>query len=104
MQTYSVGADTRIVGGCLAGHIPWYVLILHDALKYIGPPPKCGGVLINKFWIISAAHCFCAHPKDKDVDLPCKRIEGRPRKIVPNYTISEIKVCVYLLSKCVKNV
>ena len=45
----------RIVGGCEASHIPWYVLINVDGNK------KCGGVLINKYWVLSAAHCFCKY-------------------------------------------
>ena len=86
-QAYSSDADTRIVGGCRAGHIPWYVLILH------GNGAKCGGALINKFWILSAAHCFCM----ESLKFHCKEKEGRPRKIVPNYNISEIKVSVYTM-------
>ena len=88
-QTYSSDADTRIVGGCRAGHIPWYVLILHDY-----PRARCGGALINKFWILSAAHCFCM--ENKKVNLPCKRIgykkEERPWKVVPDYDFSDIQV------------
>ena len=90
-QTYSSDADTRIVGGCRAGHIPWYVLILHDH-----PRARCGGALINKFWILSAAHCFCM--KNRKVHLPCKRIgfkkEERPWKVVPDYDFSEMQVSV----------
>ena len=48
-----VTCNIRIVGGCMAGHVPWYVYII------IGITNKCGGVLINKFWVLSAAHCFC---------------------------------------------
>ena len=32
----------RIVGGCFASHIPWYVFIK------LNQSPSCGGVLINK--------------------------------------------------------
>ena len=46
----------RIVGGCLAGRVPWYVYFLLDGY---GNKYKCGGALINKFWVLSAAHCFC---------------------------------------------
>ena len=79
--------NERIVGGCRAGHIPWYVLIefpMHD-------DGKCGGVLINKFWVLTAAHCIC----------PCsncgkceKNGTGKKSKIEPAFDIREIKVSI----------
>ena len=67
----------RIVGGCLAGHVPWYVFFLIDGTS------KCGGVLINKFWVLSAAHCFCAK-------FPCSRVkDGNIEKWRIDYDISD---------------
>ena len=73
-------SNTRIVGGCKAGHVPWYVFFLIDG-QY-----KCGGALINKVWVLSAAHCFC----DK---FPCERVSvGGVSKWKINYNISDFNM------------
>ena len=67
----------RIVGGCLSGHIPWYVFF------WLEERFKCGGVLINKFWVLSAAHCFCEK-------FPCSRVkDGNIEKWKIDYNISD---------------
>ena len=69
----------RIVGGCNAGHTPWYTLFILTENNV-----KCGGALINKFWILSAAHCFC----NEDY-MSCHKVKN---KWVPDYDIKKIKV------------
>ncbi|XP_065200851.1 clotting factor G beta subunit-like isoform X2 [Planococcus citri] len=46
---------SRIVGGSKAApnEFPWIVSIKHRGSHI------CGGVIVNKKWVITAAHCFC---------------------------------------------
>lgn len=45
----------RIVGGMMStsGEFPWIVSIKKQTSH------NCGGVVVNKRWVITAAHCFC---------------------------------------------
>jgi len=51
-----VANTNRIVGGCTVKGVPWYVYIY---MPKRNTNMRCGGTLINKFWVLSAAHCFC---------------------------------------------
>ncbi|XP_062917238.1 coagulation factor IXa [Mobula hypostoma] len=57
--TRAAGDHTRIVGGeeCVKGQCPWQAMLLNDEKN----EPFCGGTILNKKWVISAAHCF-VHP------------------------------------------
>jgi len=82
--------DTRIVGGCEAGHTPWFVYILIQHFK------RCGGTLINKYWVLSAAHCFCMYVKPHDGSKGVGSVDGlhcieKPNEggLEPDYNISD---------------
>ncbi|XP_033114474.1 uncharacterized protein LOC117114948 isoform X3 [Anneissia japonica] len=49
-------ARGKIVGGRLtyAGQVPWQVMLWHTSKKKM----FCGGALLNRFWVITAAHCI----------------------------------------------
>ena len=79
----------RIVGGCNAGHTPWYTLFILTENNV-----KCGGALINKFWILSAAHCFC-----NEEYMNCNKVKN---KWVPDYDITKIKVGASIVKSCRK--
>ncbi|OQV25002.1 Enteropeptidase [Hypsibius exemplaris] len=52
-----VRQSARIVGGedALPGQWPWHVALYRDGLY------ACGATLLDKQWLISAAHCFFPH-------------------------------------------
>ena len=66
-KRYRFDKSTRIVEGYEPNHRPWMTFIqlkLESGDNFI-----CGGSIINKYWILSAGHCFC----DK---LKCKPSKG----------------------------
>ena len=54
--------NTLIVKGYEPSHRPWmtFIQIKKDNSKF-----KCGGSIINNYWILSAGHCFCEQLKCK---------------------------------------
>ena len=65
-QAYLVSEDlknrTRVVEGYEPFHRPWMTFI---QIKKGDAKFKCGGSIINNYWILSAGHCFCEELKCK---------------------------------------
>ena len=68
---------TRIVEGYPPSHRAWmtFIQIKKGQSKY-----KCGGSIINSYWILSAGHCFCEQLKCKP-SKPSKGHKGGNLKI-----------------------
>ncbi|KAL0972662.1 hypothetical protein UPYG_G00192560 [Umbra pygmaea] len=62
--------DPRIVGGkdVLPGSWPWYASIQQDGVH------MCGGSLISRHWVLSAAHCFSS-PNEWNVTLGLESLQ-----------------------------
>jgi len=58
--------NDRIVNGYSTENVPW----LASLVSILGKQVRCGGALINRKFVISAAHCFCGdqemEKKEKD--------------------------------------
>uniref|UniRef100_A0A672SCR5 Peptidase S1 domain-containing protein n=1 Tax=Sinocyclocheilus grahami TaxID=75366 RepID=A0A672SCR5_SINGR len=63
--------NNRIVGGenATTGAWPWQVSI-HLTFQDIDFGHFCGGTLINKDWVLSAAHCFQWYMLKQEVMIP----------------------------------
>ena len=98
VKSFFQTADQRIVGGCNSGHVPWFVQIFLP-VPNVSHKPKCGGVIINKFWILSAAHCVCIRDQLDCSSKRKKKINNENKWVIePLYDISDIEVKVPILS------
>ena len=68
--------DTKIVDGYEPRHRAWmtFIQIQKDKSKF-----KCGGSIINNYWILSAGHCFCEELECKPTKKGSLKIDYNPQ-------------------------
>ncbi|XP_040570728.1 uncharacterized protein [Lepeophtheirus salmonis] len=79
--------------------LPWMALIAFTKFE-MDISKRCGGVIISKKFIISAAHCFCS-----DGDLPCARFRKKGGSEIvfrPLYKFQEV-IRVYVGANQIQN-
>lgn len=78
-----VRTRSRIVGGYKAApnSWPWQVMLMY-------PDPRCGGTLLNEFWVITANHCLPDYLMNEDVIV---RV-GAHHRTKPNKWVQDLRV------------
>jgi len=89
-QSFFGGNDERILQGEPEQYRPWLALIIFDENKHFSSNQRCGGTLINHWYVMTASHCVCP-TKDKD-RLEKKRCHETKERI----PITEFPLAIYM--------
>lgn len=77
--------EGRVVGGrdSLQGEFPWNVLIRETSMLGLFVKTKCGGVLVDLKWVLTAAHCQPGMFGSLMVVVGQYDLSNRPGKVKP---------------------